>query len=296
MWPANSTSEVSGLARGYLNRPQLTAERFLPHPFSATPGARLYRTGDLAKYLPDGNIEFLGRVDQQVKLRGYRIELGEIEAVLSQHPTVEQAVVLARGEGGEQRLVAYLVGGQELRQAELRSYLKERLPDYMIPSAFVQMEELPLTPNGKIDRKALPEVERGHGVESEQEYVAAQTPIEELLVGIWEEVLGVERVGVHDNFFELGGHSLLATQLISRVRDVLQVELPLRSVFELSTVEKLAEAITQKRIEQEDSTEIARLLGELEQMSEEEARANGSAPNGLLQPVDSHQSMREKDG
>ncbi len=285
----------AGLARGYLKRPDLTADRFLPHPFSTEPGARLYRTGDLAKYLPDGNIEFLGRIDQQIKLRGYRIELGEIETVLGQHPEIEQAVVTLTAQGSEQRLVAYLVAERELQHSELRSYLKERLPDYMIPSAFVQLEELPLTPNGKIDRRALPEPGRVRGG-AEQEYAAAQTPIEELLVGIWEEVLGVEGVGVHDNFFELGGHSLLATQLISRVRDVFQVELPLRSVFELSTVEKLAGAITQKRIEQEDADEIARLLGALEEMSEEEARANGSSANELLQPSESNKSMIEKDG
>ncbi len=232
----------AGLARGYLNRPDLTADRFVPHPFSTEPGARLYRTGDLAKYLPDGNIEFLGRVDQQIKLRGYRIELGEIETVLSQHPEIEQAVVLLRGEGSEQRLVAYLVAEQDLRHSELRTYLKERLPEYMIPSAFVQLEELPLTPNGKIDRRALPAPEQGR-LEAGQEYVAAQTPVEELLVGIWEEVLGVNRVGIHDNFFELGGHSLLATQLISRVRTAFGIEMPLRQLFESPTVQELAAAV-----------------------------------------------------
>ncbi len=232
----------AGLARGYLKRPDLTAERFVPHPFSTEPGARLYRTGDLAKYLPDGNIEFLGRIDQQVKLRGYRIELGEIETVLGQHPEIEQAVVTLTAQGSEQRLVAYLVAARELQHGELRSYLKERLPDYMIPSTFVQLAELPLTPNGKIDRRALPEPTEGR-LEAGQEYVAAQTPVEELLVGIWEEVLGVERVGVHDNFFELGGHSLLATQLISRVRAAFEIEMPLRQLFESPTVQELAVAV-----------------------------------------------------
>ncbi len=232
----------AGLARGYLKRPDLTAERFVPHPFSTEPGARLYRTGDLAKYLPDGNIEFLGRIDQQIKLRGYRIELGEIETVLGQHPEIEQAVVTLTAQGSEPRLVAYLVAARELQHGELRSYLKERLPDYMIPSAFVQLAELPLTPNGKIDRRALPAPEEGR-LEAGQEYVAAQTPVEELLVGIWEEVLGVERVGIHDNFFELGGHSLLATQLISRVRTAFGIEMPLRQLFESPTVDSLAEAV-----------------------------------------------------
>ncbi len=234
-----------GLARGYLKRPDLTAERFVPHPFSAEPGARLYRTGDLAKYLPDGNIEFLGRIDQQIKLRGYRIELGEIETVLGQHPAVREAVVTLSAQGSEQRLVAYLVSQRQEGMpaiSELRSYLKERLPEYMIPSAFVQLEELPLTPNGKIDRKRLPEPGRVRGG-AEQEYAGAETPIEELLVGIWEEVLGVNRVGVHDNFFELGGHSLLATQLISRVRAAFEVEMPLRRLFEQPTIAGLARSV-----------------------------------------------------
>jgi amino acid adenylation domain-containing protein/non-ribosomal peptide synthase protein (TIGR01720 family) len=235
----------AGVARGYLNRPELTAERFIPHTFSNEPGARLYRTGDLARYLPDGNIEFLGRVDHQVKLRGHRIELGEIEAVLSSHREVREAVVLAReDESGGKRLVAYVVstGKEAASVSQLRQYLKERLPEHMIPSAFVRVEEMPLTANGKIDRKALAERDAGR-VEREQEYVGAQTPIEELLCGIFAEVLKVERISTTDNFFELGGHSLLATQLISRVRTAFKVELPLRQLFEQPTVQSLATAI-----------------------------------------------------
>ncbi|HLK58813.1 MAG TPA: amino acid adenylation domain-containing protein, partial [Chthonomonadaceae bacterium] len=237
-----------GLTRGYLNRPDLTAEKFVPDPFSSEPGARLYRTGDLCRYLPDGNIEFLGRVDHQVKIRGFRIELGEIESVLSQHPGVREAVVLAREEGaGDKRLVAYVVGLPGLSLSALREHLREKLPDYMVPTAFVVMEAFPLSPNGKVDRKALPAPEP----ESRDEaYVAPRTPIEEGLVEIWSEVLGRERVGIHDNFFELGGHSLLATRVISRIRNIFQAELPVRALFEASTIADLAERILAARGEQ----------------------------------------------
>ena len=233
-----------GLARGYLNRAELTAERFLPHPFATQTGARLYRTGDLVRYLPDGNLEFLGRIDTQVKVRGYRIELGEIEAVLLSHPAVRAAVVVAREEeAGDKRLVAYLVGETEsIAVIELRGYLKEKLPEYMIPSAFVMLDELPLTANGKVDRRALPAPERGR-VEAGTEYVAPRTPVEEMVAGIWAEVLGVERVGVDDNFFELGGHSLLATQVISRLKESLQVEVTLDKMFESPTVAAVAAVV-----------------------------------------------------
>ncbi|HEX9987857.1 MAG TPA: amino acid adenylation domain-containing protein [Chloroflexia bacterium] len=253
----------AGLARGYLKRPDLTAERFVPNPFVSTEyrvpstesitnyelritnavgGERLYKTGDMAAYLPDGNIQFLGRLDHQVKLRGFRIELGEIEAVLRQHFAVRDAVLMVREDvGGDKRLVAYVVAGQAITPADLRGYLREHVPEYMVPSAFVLLEKLPLTPNGKLDRRALPapELDRGDG----REYVAPRGPVEEALVGIWASVLGVERVGVHDNFFELGGHSLLATQALSRVRDVLHVEIPLRRIFETPTVAKLGESV-----------------------------------------------------
>src|SRR5205807_1891235 len=191
---------------------------------------RLYKTGDLARYLPDGNIEFLGRMDHQVKIRGFRIELGEIEAVLGQHPAVREAVVLAREDAaGDKRLVAYIVSDQQPApmSTELRSFLREKLPDYMVPPAFVLLDALPRTPNGKVDRQALPAPEWA-SLESAKAFVAPRTPGEELLVGIWAQVPGVEQVGIHDNFFELGGHSLLVTQVISRIRNTFQVDLPLR--------------------------------------------------------------------
>jgi amino acid adenylation domain-containing protein len=228
----------AGLARGYLGRPDLTAERFVPSPFGD--GARLYRTGDLVRYLPDGNLEFLGRIDHQVKLRGYRIELGEIEAALVQHPDVDQAVVTAREDSpGDKRLVAYVVGNAEVDV--LRGHLKQSLPDYMVPSAFVMLEALPLSPNGKIDRKALPAPEQGAVARSE--YVAPRTPTEEVLASIWGEVLKLDRVGIEDNFFELGGHSLLAVRVMARVRDALEMELPLRVLFEAPTIRELTEWI-----------------------------------------------------
>ena len=234
-----------GLARGYLNRPGLTAEKFVPDPFGAEPGARMYRTGDLVKLLPDSRIEFLGRIDNQVKVRGFRIELGEVEAALAGHPEVEQSVVIARGgEAGDKRLVAYLVAtdGAEPTAADLREYLKRRLPDYMIPSAFVRLEGFPLTVNGKVDRRALPEPEAVSGGES---YVAPRTPTEEMLAGIWADLLQAGRVGVHDSFFDLGGHSLLATQVVARVGDNFGVSLPLKALFEAPTVAGLAERVEQ---------------------------------------------------
>ncbi len=230
----------AGLARGYLNRPDLTAERFIPNPFSGMRGARLYRTGDLARYRVDGNIEYLGRLDHQVKVRGFRIELGEIEATLVQHPEVREAVVVMRGDSpGEKRLVAYLVGQESVPTVEaVRTYLKGQLPEYMVPGLFVFLDALPLTPNGKVDRKSLPTPDSAGQLA--HQYVAPRYPTEETLAGIWAEVLAVERVGIHDNFFALGGHSLLATQVMSRVRKSLDAELPLRALFESPTVAELA--------------------------------------------------------
>ncbi len=239
-----------GLARGYLNRPDLTAESFIPHPFSSKPGTRIYRTGDLARYRSDGQIEFLGRMDEQVKIRGFRIELREIEWAMSQHPLVKERVVVVREDvPGDKQLVAYivphpqsasLVNTHDIRSV-LRGFLKEKLPEYMIPSTFVVLEALPLTPNGKVDRrvKAL-ELLKPELVKVD---VTPQTPIEELLVKIWAEVLGLKQVGVHDNFFELGGHSLLATQLASRIRDAFQVDVPVRILFEAPTAAGIAEYI-----------------------------------------------------
>ncbi|MGH9363377.1 MAG: non-ribosomal peptide synthetase, partial [Thermoanaerobaculia bacterium] len=213
------------LARGYLGRPELTAERFVPDPFGP-PGGRLYRTGDLARVLPSGALEFVGRTDDQVKLRGFRIELGEVEAALGRCPGVREAVVTARVDSpGDRRLVAYVVpGGPELVW-ELRRRLAAVLPDYMVPSAFVSLERLPLTAHGKVDRRALPVPDR---TAPEQIFVAPRTPLEEMLAGVFADLLGLERVGADDDFFALGGHSLLATQAMSRVGRVLGVELPLR--------------------------------------------------------------------
>ncbi|MFZ5515906.1 MAG: amino acid adenylation domain-containing protein [Candidatus Zhuqueibacterota bacterium] len=239
-----------GLARGYFNRPDLTAEKFIADPFNRTPGARMYKSGDLARFLPDGNIEFLGRIDHQVKVRGFRIELGEIEAVLAAHPDITDVVVLVREDmPGDKRLVAYLVVGQgkDLTVGDLRGYLRERLPDYMIPSAFMILNEFPLTPNGKVDRKALPAPDQSRP-ELGSEYVAPGTEHEIKLAAIVAELLKVEKVGIHDNFFDLGGHSLLATQFISRTRDAFQVELPLRSLFEKPTVAGLVEEIEKVKL------------------------------------------------
>lgn len=239
-----------GLARGYLNRPELTTERFIPHPFSDESDARLYKTGDLARYLPDGTIEHLGRLDFQVKLRGYRIELGEIEAVLNEYPAVQQAVVVAREDApGDKRLAAYIVlqnivlqKDQTAMVDDLRSHMMQQVPAYMVPSAFVLLETLPLTPNGKVDRRALPAPDDTRP-ELREAFVAPRTPIEEMVTGIWSQVLGIEQIGIHDDFFTLGGQSLLATQVTSRLRTALQVEVPLRTFFEASTVAQLAEII-----------------------------------------------------
>ena len=231
------------LSQGYIGNDELTQERFLINPFTQKAGDRLYRTGDLGRYRPDGNVEFLGRSDHQVKIRGFRIEVGEIEVALAQHPAVREAVVIAREDRpGDKRLVGYVVPHQAPTVGELRRFLKEQLPDYMVPSAFVMLEALPLTPNGKIDRRALPAPD-STGIESESIFVASRTPVEAALVGIWAEVLKLERVGIQDNFFDLGGHSLLATQVISRVRDAWGVEVPLRHLFEAPTVAGLAELI-----------------------------------------------------
>ncbi len=233
----------AGVARGYLARPGLTAERFVPDAFGA-PGSRLYRTGDRVRRMADGTLEFGGRVDFQVKLRGFRIELGEIESALREHPAVGAAVALVREDvAGDARLVAYVTakdGGAAPVAAELRTHLRGRLPEYMVPPAFVVLDALPLTPNGKVDRKTLPAPE---GRTDERAYTAPRTPEEEALAEIWREVLRLDRVGLDDDFFELGGHSLLATQVLSRVRRELGVELPLRAFFEASTVRALGERL-----------------------------------------------------
>ena len=268
-----------GLARGYLNRPDLTAEKFVPNPFSSEPGSRLYRSGDLARYLPDGSIEFLGRVDNQVKIRGFRSELGEIESALRKHGRVREAVVVARedseknGKPADKRLVAYVVPnqGEALTVDELRGFLRQKLPEYMVPSVFVLLERLPLTPNGKVDRKALPAPDQSRP-QLEDAFVAPRTRVEETLAGIWAKVLKLERVGIHDDFFELGGHSLLATQVMSRVRGAFQLNVPLRALFEKPTLGELATAIAGQKGVELDSEEFSSTLAELESLSEEETQ------------------------
>ncbi|MEG4350111.1 amino acid adenylation domain-containing protein [Microcoleus sp. LAD1_D3] len=234
----------AGLARGYLNRPELTAEKFIPSPFSNEPGSRLYKTGDLTRYRPDGNIEYVGRIDNQVKIRGFRIELAEIEAVLSQHPAVrESAVLVWFGANARKRLVAYVVpDAQEqnssLSSSELRQFLQERLPEYMVPSAFVLLEKLPLTPNGKIDRKALPAPDRDRP-ELEEAFATPSTAIEKILAEIWAQVLGLEQVGIDDNFFELGGDSILSIQVISKANQA-GLRLTPKQLFQHQTIAQLA--------------------------------------------------------
>lgn len=233
------------LARGYLRRDEMTREKFIRHPFSPERNARLYRTGDLVRFRADGRIEYLGRVDEQVKVRGYRIELGEIEAVLREHPAVHAAAVAARDDvRGDQRLVGYIVpAGDEMPgAAELREHLRRKLPEYMAPAIYVRVEQIPLSPSGKVDRKALPEPDSARP-DLAREYIAPRTETERALAAIWSELLGVERVGAEDSFFELGGHSLLATQVMSRVRESMQVEIPLRELFEAPTLAGLAAAI-----------------------------------------------------
>ena len=262
------------LAHGYLNRPALTAERFIPHPFSSEPGARLYKTGDLARYQKVGNIEFIGRNDFQVKIRGMRIELGEIEATLRQHETVSDAVVTLRQDasGGERRLVAYVIPnpGCTIEARQLRDHLRGKLPEYMLPAAFLTLTAFPLTTSGKIDRLALPAPERN--LETEDGYIAPRGALEEVLSTIFAEVLKLERIGVRDNFFELGGHSLSATQIVSRVRDAFQVELPVRKIFEYPAVEDLAQALLEEHREQIERT--AELLLKVSSFSEPEIADN----------------------
>ncbi len=262
------------LADGYLRHPEWTAERFLPDPFAGRPDARMYRTGDRVRWRPDGTVEFLGRVDTQVKIRGFRIELGEIEALLNAHDAVRQAVVVARkDEEGQKRLVVYYTPEKAAHVSvqQLRNDLKQRLPDYMVPALFVELNSFPQTPSGKIDRRALPEPE-GIRPELSSQYVAPRTPVEQELARIAAEVLGLDRVGVQDNFFELGGHSMLAVKVIARIQEQYRVDIPLKTLFESPTVEGLAMTITQLQAQQQDEKQLEQLLNELENLSDEEAR------------------------
>lgn len=250
--PAGVPGEIciggEGLARGYLNRPQLTAEKFVPHPFSDEAGARLFRTGDIGRYLHDGNVEYRGRRDHQVKIRGFRIELGEIEAQLTDHPQVNQAIVIASdNERGEKHLVAYVsVAGESPSNNDLRAHLGRKLPEHMIPSAFVFLESFPLTASGKINRLALPKPDRAQ-LATREEFVAPRNPTEETLAGIWSNVLKLSDVGVFDDFFALGGHSLLLVRVTAQIRDWFQIDVPLRSLFEAPTLGALAELVDATR-------------------------------------------------
>ncbi|KYC42720.1 non-ribosomal peptide synthetase [Scytonema hofmannii PCC 7110] len=265
----------ASVARGYLNQPTLTRERFIPNPF--VEGDTLYKTGDLIRRLPDGNLEFLGRIDTQVKLRGFRIELEEIEAVLIQHPDIKQVLVIVReDEPGNKCLVAYflskenasIVRAQSLAPL-LRQFLKNKLPDYMIPTAFVFVEEFPLTPNGKINRLALPAPDASQR-NLEIDFVAPRTAIEQQLATIWAEVLRLKQVGIYEKFFELGGHSLLATQVVSRLREAFSLDFSLRYLFENPTIAELAQKVTAQQFEQAENDALAQILGEVDGLSEEE--------------------------
>jgi len=262
------------LAQGYLKRPDLTAERFIPNPFSSKPGARIYKTGDLARYLVDGNVEFLGRNDFQVKIRGMRVELGEIEVELKRHPAVREVAVTLVKENQESRLVAYLVfqPGTIVDCKEIREFLHQRLPEYMVPSIFSILEAFPLTPSGKIDRRALPAPGKP---ESSEGCVAPRTDLEEVLAGIFCEVLQLDTVGVLDDFFALGGHSLLATQISSRVREFLHVELPVRKIFEEPTISGLARVMLEDEDESGRIELNAKLLVQLSSAPEDESLLPG---------------------
>jgi amino acid adenylation domain-containing protein len=244
-----------GLARGYLNRPELAAEKFIPNPFAAEPGSRLYRTGDLTRFLSDGNVDFLGRVDHQVKIRGFRIEPGEIESAINEYRGVQTSVVVARADGVRQkRLIAYVVPDEEagLTPPELQQFLRSKLPEHMVPSAFVLLDALPLSVNGKIDRRALPSPSRMRP-DVAGEYVAPRNQVEQSLSEIWSEIFGIDQIGVHDNFFELGGHSVLATQVISRVRETFHVEVRMGRLFESPTIAGLADAVSERQAEQAET-------------------------------------------
>ena len=263
-----------GLSRGYLNRPEQTAARYVPNPFGP-PGSRMYRTGDLARYRLDGNLEYLGRIDHQVKIRGFRIELGEIEIALDEHEKIETSIVMAREDAnGAKQLVAYIVmSAEDFSVSELRNYIKDRLPEYMIPSVFVRLDAMPLLPNGKVDRLSLPDP-GFTTVAAADTYLAPQTPVEEVLANMWAGLLRVERVGVNDNFFELGGHSLLAVQLISRIRDLLLVELPLLTLFEAPTISLLAAVLASHEAQPGRIEKIARILLRVQETKDEAAAAS----------------------
>jgi amino acid adenylation domain-containing protein len=276
--PAGILGELNiagaGVGDGYLERPWLTAEKFIPNPFGAA-GTRMYKTGDVCRYLSQGEIEFAGRSDYQVKIRGLRIELGEIEAALSQNPSISEAIVMVREDvPGDKRIVAYVVPGREasLTGTELRSALELVLPAYMVPAYLIFLEELPLNPAGKVDRRALSLIDvKGQRA---REFVAPRTSVEAELARVWAELLRVEEVGVYDNFFELGGHSLLLTQLASRIRNLFRTEITLRLLFNAPTIEKMADAILTVQLARADAGKIEELMGRLKQLSADKVKAS----------------------
>jgi acyl carrier protein len=287
------------LAHGYLRRPELTAEKFIPSSFTDEAGARLYKTGDLARFLPDGNLQFLGRIDHQVKIRGFRVEPGEVEAALRQYPGVRDAIVLVREDNpGDKRLVGYVLvaEGVELNAGALRNFMKERLPDYMTPSAFVSLQTWPLTTNGKIDRRALPAPDQ-NGYQPNEELQQPRNEVEETLTGLWADALKLPAVGIHDNFFELGGHSLLAMRLMSRVRQRFQMEIELRVLFESPTVAGMAALIEEGQSHDDagadsglesmlgDASNLEHLLAELGRISEADAQKMLDEKESLLKRV-----------
>lgn len=268
-----------GVVRGYLFRPELTDERFVPDPFSAVAGARMYRTGDLVRYRSDGVLEFLGRMDHQVKIRGYRIELGEIESILSRHTQVQETVVLAREDAADNKqLVAYVIGahGKHPTVESLRSFLRERLPEYMIPSVFMMMDVFPQTPNGKVDRKALPAPEQARQA-LEGDLLVPKTFVEVELVKIWKDTLGIEEIGTRDSYFDLGGHSLSAVQVTMQIRQTFDVDFPMRMVFQAPTLPELAASVEDLLLKQADDSELDALLAEIENMSDDEVDSVGES-------------------
>jgi len=250
--PAGAPGEVclsgQGLARGYINRPEVTAERFVPNPFTRLKGDRLYRTGDVARHRPDGELEYLRRLDYQVKIRGFRIELGEIESQLVEHSGIRDAVVMVRGPGDDRQLVAYIVPAHEPAPKinEVRSYLRERLPEYMVPSWILTLEQMPRTPNGKVDRNALP-VPQSLRPDLEVEYVPAQTEVERSIAEICQQVIQVEKVGIYDSFFELGAHSILLLQIHGKLEEAFNVDIPMTDMFQYPTINALAKYLSNKQ-------------------------------------------------
>jgi hypothetical protein len=265
----------ASLARGYRNRPDLTAERFVVNPFDPRGTTRLYKTGDLGRFEPDGNVEFLGRSDRQVKIRGFRIEPGEVEAVLRACPGIGEVLVTTREDAsGQKQLMAYFVRHADGLLEDVRLYLRERLPDYMVPSVMVELESMPLTLNGKIDEGRLPKP--GHAEASEEEGEPGNA-VEEVLLGIWAEVLKLDTITVHDNFFDCGGHSLLSVLLVSRIREALQTDLPLRTIFEAPTVRRLAGKMLVDPTEARRIDAVARMfLHFLDMQDQEEAEGSFS--------------------